>query len=539
MDVDSLEKAYFDNCRSGIDEGGILAAASCSDLSEMRDSQEVTLLMVACMNGNLEIVQLLTSKGVSVTEKDELGRSPLHTAITGRKSVYFPRDLIRTDEVTKKRAAYLSPSVHSDHSKYRAIVDILLGYNQVSINDRLQESHPMNLAIDALAHPTLLGDILQSSDLSLNWKDCRSAMEEAVKFDSVQHLEIMLGTGNPLFNPNYILLNQFSLLGLAVRRISNRCTLALLNHDSIDPKCCGEGECRPEEINPVLLCLNGDTDTLEQKNARKEQLSLLLAHPKLSVNGTPSPNGEAPVHRAVLLDDPFFLKLLLEHPDVDLNSKSGGEFCPLKFCILLEHHVHTSLILRDPRVIVNVTKEEMLEQQQDANRLAALPILMEALLNGTARIVEMFLAAGADPNRTHWYGDWGILDAYAFNLTQVCEARTNRDFQKLVTIARLLLENGSRPSISKELVDRVLAQGPTQDRVRKKFKATVEELRKISTEKVQTLNVLTRNAIQEQLRGICGKRSTVQAMNNLVRDEELPVVLKKFLRYENLLEENV
>ena len=530
MEVSPRDKAFFEICRTGFDHDGILAAASRSEM-EIGDIHGVNLLLVACMNGNLEIVKMLIDRGISVTARDNSNRTPLQVTVMGRKSVHYSNS-----KPEQERVAYLN---NAKSSEYCAILEILLDIQGIDINERLRESHPILLALKTMAHTSILDVILKNPDLNLTWEDCRSAMEEAVKFDSHEHLKVLLATKDPLFDPNYILPNELSLLGLAVSRVSNNCMITLLDHDDIDPNCCGEGDCRPQELNPILFCLNGETDTEEQKDKRREQLRLLWNHRKLNINDPPTHNGEAPIHKAVLLSDSFFLRILLDRPDIQMNVKSGGEFSPLKFCVLIENLIHTSLILQDQRVFLNKSDEEVQQQQQELlGRQADLPPLMEAIYNGTSKIVELFLAAGADPNGTHWHGDWGIIDVYAFNMVQCCEAKNNSQLEKQLTVARMLLESGSQPRVTPGLIQKIIAGGPRYPRLLKNFKATVDELKAMPIQQVQSLVSLSRNTIHEQLRRKSGKFSTVQALNNLLQDQVLPFTLGNYLKYDNVLENN-
>jgi len=122
------------------------------------------------------------------------------------------------------------------------------------------------------------------------------------------------------------------------------------------------------------------------KKGRASKVSTLLRdHPGINVNWTNKEQYQwTPLHAASNHGHVEVVKLLLAHPNIDVNLKSAGGQTPLSFAGRNGHASVVKLLLKDPRV--NITLD-------DDNGCTPLDW---ASLNGRHKVIEWFIASGRD-----------------------------------------------------------------------------------------------------------------------------------------------
>jgi len=90
--------------------------------------------------------------------------------------------------------------------------------------------------------------------------------------------------------------------------------------------CMGRGDLSPHESNAFFLALQGCTDTEEQKLVKKEELEMHMYHARFDINSAPLRSGRYQVNRAVCQQNPFILRTLFAHPEIDVTVESRKNF---------------------------------------------------------------------------------------------------------------------------------------------------------------------------------------------------------------------
>lgn len=172
--------------------------------------------------------------------------------------------------------------------------------------------------------------------------DGRTALWWAVSTGQARVAELLLAT--QAFDVNEIPDHHHGLLHQAVRSDYIAVTKALLDHGAIDVNIKDtSGFDNPNKQTPLHLA----TD-----RGRKEIVKLLLSHPNIDVNSRDE-NGETPLHTAARKTRMEILLPLLRHPDINVNSRdaSGGT---LLHASATEGYMEiTMLLLERPDVDVN------------------------------------------------------------------------------------------------------------------------------------------------------------------------------------------
>jgi hypothetical protein len=148
---------------------------------------------------------------------------------------------------------------------------------------------------------------------------------------------------------------------------------------------------------------------------------------------------------------------------------------------------------------------------------------------GTSLIVHKALAAGGNPNATGWT-DGVFVSLYEYNLLQIPLSERKEEVKDRLKTGEILLAAGARPYISNPVLDEI-----KKLKLSKGKKQAIQGLRKLA-KTVPTLRIAARAAIQTQARKVTGSAVTGQLIKHLAETEHLPLCLKDFIQYDNILQ---
>ena len=136
--------------------------------------------------------------------------------------------------------------------------------------------------------------------------------------------------------------------------------------------------------------------------------------------------------------DASFLRILLEHPNLDLNVP--GFFLNLTPLAITsysdEKEECAALLLKDPRCKLKVSVDGV-----NCN------VLFHVINSNTAEMVRLFLSHGCDPNAKQVNSDYGglCLNVLEENMLNCTSTKITKIMKKKVKMGRLLMEAGCRP----------------------------------------------------------------------------------------------
>ena len=519
MEVTNEElKELFNQCRDGLLTPELKVRLGQMQKEELNsgDKNDVTLLHVACCNSNVEVVQeLLKQKNINVTARDCHQRTLLHAAVLGKHFTEHPKYSKDNKNFMKEKDVYFKTTA-TDSNQQLEVISILFGHEEASsfVNNGLGSFHLFRLAVQAKVAPSILEYLVSEAKLNRDINDCNIALVNAIHGDQVALLAVM--AKDPSFNLNYITPQKFSLLGLAIDKNKHQCLKFLLDHPSVDVSCMGKEELSPVEVNPLILSITGFIDTEEQKIMKKEQMEILMYNSRIDINVPPSVNVEWPIHRSALLSDPFFLNILLCHPQIDVNVKTRQELSAVKFAAMRQYEEHADLLLTHPKIEINNDRA-----------------IFDIVEFGSPSIVLKALAAGADPNANEWNEPSELhLNLYEYNLLLCGIAEDLNQAKERLQTGKVLLEAGCHPTVSKNVIDELKE---VNSELTKKHRDIIENLKILPKTTVQSLASASRAALYKQARIVKGPFATCDLFESLISTENLPKDTNEFLTFNNAI----
>jgi ankyrin repeat protein len=471
------------------------------------DKNGLTALHVASMNGHKEIMEeLVKLEYIDFGVLDSFGRSVLHVAILGHKATKYPvASYSGNIYYEEENQAYLNDCV-PNMRKVLDVIDILISHDEIDANLLLDKMGPLYLAVST-GHLEILERLLEANEISGEGIDV--AAVEAVLKDDVQAL-VRLNESKHIINFNMIAVKEFSLLGLAINRNKVECLQFLLDHPLVDVKFMGRNELGT--VNPFMVCLAKRNETEELRLADEGTLNVLLEHNRLNINEVCQVTYETPIHRAVMLENPFFCQKLLAHPMIDVNIRCQGIYAPLMLAAMARNEVQFEMLLR-------CVKTKLVNQAGEKIR----PVVFNVIEYGSPSMVRKFLAAGGNANEIGWSEPMKMyLNPYEYNLLQL-PVSGKKDVNERLEIGEILLEAGARPTIRDSVLGH-LRQEPMKKKKRKVMESLVER-----RNTVPSLMVNARASIQACAREVTGDRVTFHLLEDLCKTENLPIPVKKFV----------
>ena len=521
MDVtNQLMKDIFNQCRDGMFNSEL--AQKLQGMGEdinFPDKTGVTVLHVACCNGNFVIVQeLLKQQHINIEAKDHYQRTVLHAAVLGHK---FKAHEASSSYFKKEAKAYFKRSELNPDDQIE-VLRILFMHEESSkcfIQQKLNYSL-FELSIRANVKPCILQYLVSEMRLKRTVDDCNYALEEAVRNDKMALLAVM--AEDPFSDLNCIISDgKLSLLGLAIRNNQLECMKFLLDNPGVDVNFMGRTALYATDCNALMHAIE-EVGTEEEKRIKMEQLHILMFHPRIDINCA-TRKGGYPLHRAVVMENPFFLKTLLAHPEIDVNLKTGGEFSPLKFVAWVEFHDHLDLLLSHPRTIIG---------HDPLGSSRAWPSIMDIVDYGTSRSILKALAAGGDPNAKAWSDVFKCdINLFELNLILCAEAIDISEMKDRLKAGQILLEAGCHPTVSRRIIEYI----NTTTSLSNSQKLVLDKLKVCPMRMVQSLGFASRSALFKQARKVKGPYVTCDLMDQLVTTENLPKVIKELLAFDNAI----
>ena len=526
-------KDTFNQCRDGMITSEL--AQRLQGISEdinFGDKSGVTMLHVACCNGNFVIVQeLLKQEHINIETKDRYERTVLHAAVLGHKFTEHPKEAYKasTPYYRKENTAYFKASEPNSEEQIE-VIKILLMREESSrcfIQQKLYYAL-FELAIRANVKPCILQYLVSEMRLKRTVDDCNDALEVAVRRDNMTLLAVM--AEDPLFDLNCITSDEeSSLLGLAIGRNKLECMKFLLDHPGVNVNCMGTGLLCPSECSALIHAVQESVETEEEKKMKCEQLHILMFHSRIDINSVPSQSGEYPIHRAVLNKNLLFLRTFLQHPQIDVNTKSRGEFSPLKLAALLEYENHVELLLSHRKTKLN---HDLAESDR------AIPTMSDIVDYGTSQIILKAIAAGGDPNTKAWSDSKNCyLNLFELNLLLCAEAEADElsEMEDRLQAGQILLEAGCHPIVSQSIIDQINQKITQNTSWSNSQKIVMENLKALPKTTVQSLASASRSALFKQARKVKGPYVTLDLMQQFISTKSMTKFCKEFLTFDNAI----
>jgi len=141
----------------------------------------------------------------------------------------------------------------------------------------------------------------------------------------------------------------------------------------------------PIELTLCVAAFAGHTEQV---------MSLLKDHPDLNINWPHSHNGLTALHHASSEDHVEVVKLLLAHPDIDVNLRGKTGLTAIGVACMDGHASVAQLLLKDPRVDVTIVCNQHCTP------------LWWASWEGTREVLQWLIASGKDLGAINQKGQW-------------------------------------------------------------------------------------------------------------------------------------
>lgn len=306
---------------------------------------------------------------------------------------------------------------------------------------------------------------------------------------------------------------EMSFLGLAIAEGKNNVLRFLLDRPEVDVLCVGRRDLNRQEVNAFLLCMS---DVIQNEHSRavvEEQLEILMFHPRLDVNLAPVGTDEAPIHRAAILQNPFFLEVLLRHPEIDVNVRSRGGYSPLSIAAMGEYNEHVDLLLAHP-----TTRLTPLPDAQER------PAIFDVTDYGTSLLIYKTLAAGGNPNAEGFHEGLNIqVNLFEFNILLCAAADGEDEVKDRVKAGHIIFDFGGRPNVRAQVREEVGRRELTEE-----HRDAVNSLLNLSSKRI-TLAWAARAALFSHIRIMTEPVVTGNIVRNLVESESLPPCVKHYI----------
>ena len=186
----------------------------------MMETNGVTPLLVACWNGNVEVVnELLNFKDIEFVG-DMFNRCPYLAAIMGQQATSYPLQAYSDNmNFLREDVIYLNEESYQNSATQVEILNLLLHRFDVNVNNAFDGKHAVELALETGAPIEIVSMILQYEHVFMVESSKRRTLQWAVKAVKIDCLHTMKECPRIHYPWNMTMYNRNSLLELSLIHI--------------------------------------------------------------------------------------------------------------------------------------------------------------------------------------------------------------------------------------------------------------------------------------------------------------------------------
>ena len=416
------------------------------------DTSKVTLLLCAVNKGYIDIVRLLLDRGADINKADNSGRTPLQGAIQQNNKDIVELLLKHPNiEVNKADNSGRTPIQSAVLQNNKDIVELLLKHPNIEVNKGDNNGYTPLLKAVSYSNIDIIESLLKHG-ADVNGESSNNiALYISVKQRS-DIISLLLDNTNIQVSKQDDAANTAFHIAAAIGR--QAIIELLLDH---------------QDVKISMKVGYGSYIVKTIVNGYQGFIELLLQHPSIEVNKVYTYSGYSPLFMAIqsgnvditelllkngadvnsasgsgtalhlgVKQKSEIVKLLLDHPDIEVNKKNDDGNTALHImAAFIRNTVKMKLLLDHPDIEVN---------KKDSAGNTALHII---IVNGYQESIDLLLKYGADINDRNSNGDTPLMLAKAKGFNSIVTILENKLLQEAA--AKRLLD--SKISLSVETTD--------------------------------------------------------------------------------------